>query len=57
MSVHHSFGVVLLLFYPFLIIGQMAAESGLLPTVPAMWSGNALTFMIGLALTVHVLRK
>ena len=52
-----SFGVVLLLFYPFLIIGQMAAESGLLPTVPAMWSGNALTFMIGLALTVHVLRK
>jgi lipopolysaccharide export LptBFGC system permease protein LptF len=52
-----SFGVVLLLFYPFLIIGQMAAESGLLPTVPAIWSGNALTFMIGLALTVHVLRK
>ena len=52
-----SFAIMLLLFYPFLVVGQMAAETGLLPTAPAMWSGNAVTFTIGLLLTINVLRK
>jgi lipopolysaccharide export LptBFGC system permease protein LptF len=52
-----SFAIVLALFYPFLVIGQMAAESGLLPTVPAMWSGNIVISAIGVLLTARALRQ
>jgi len=52
-----GFAIMLLLFYPALIVGQIAAKSGLVPVVPAMWSGNVMTFLIGLALTANVLRK
>ncbi len=52
-----GFAIMLLLFYPFLIVGQIAAEAGLLAVVPAMWSGNVVTFLIGLILTAVILRK
>jgi len=52
-----GFAIVLLLFYPLLIFGQVMAESGLLPIAPAMWSGNVVVFTIGLLLTAAVLRK
>jgi len=52
-----GFAIMLVLFYPLLILGQIVAEAGLVPVVPAVWSGNALTLVIGLALTGAVLRK
>ena len=52
-----GFAIVLVLFYPLLVFGQMAAQTGLLPVVPAIWSGNAIMFTIGFMLTVSVLRK
>jgi len=52
-----SFAVVLLVFYPLLILGQVAAEAGTLPLVPAIWGGNAMTLVIGAILTVKVLRQ
>ena len=52
-----SFAIVLFLFYPFLIVGQIAADNGVLPTPLAMWSGNGVTLLIGLGLTISVLRK
>jgi len=52
-----SFAVVLLVFYPFLIYGQIAAKAGLVPLVPAIWAGNAIVFCIGLALLVKVLTR
>lgn len=52
-----SFGVVLGVFYPFLIFGQVAAEGGLLPIGPAMWSGNVVTSAIGLVLMAKVLSR
>ena len=52
-----SFAIVLGIFYPFLIFGQVISEGGILPTGPAMWSGNAVTFAIGLALMYVTVRK
>ncbi len=52
-----SFAVVLLIFYPLLILGQMAAEAGRAPILPAMWAGNGLTLLIGLALTGRILTR
>jgi lipopolysaccharide export LptBFGC system permease protein LptF len=46
-----------LIFYPLLILGQMAAEAGRAPIVPAMWAGNGLTLLIGLALTGRILTR
>jgi lipopolysaccharide export LptBFGC system permease protein LptF len=51
-----SFAIVLVVFYPFVIFGQIAAEAGALPIAPAMWGGNAFVFIIGAALTAKVLR-
>jgi archaellum component FlaC len=50
-----SFGVVLMVFYPFLIAGTVAAESGSLPIAPAIWAGNAIVAVFGGILTVRVL--
>jgi len=52
-----SFAIVLLLFYPFLIGGQIMAEAGILPVAPAMWTGNGLTFAIGSLLMASVMRQ
>ena len=52
-----SFAIVLMLFYPMLVLGQIAAESGVLPVWPALWAGNGLTFVIGLVLMVRVVRR
>ena len=52
-----SFGVVLLIFYPFLILGEIAAQAGTVPIVPAIWAGDAVTFGIGAVLMVWVLRR
>lgn len=52
-----SFGMVLLVFYPFLIVGQIASKAGALPVVPAMWAGNVFVGIIGLVLSVKVLLK
>jgi lipopolysaccharide export LptBFGC system permease protein LptF len=52
-----SFALVLLVFYPLLVAGQILAELSLVPIVPAIWSGNVITFLIGLILTVNVVRK
>ncbi len=51
-----SFAIVLLVFYPFVIFGQVAAETGALPIAPAMWAGNVFVFIIGAVLTAKVLR-
>jgi lipopolysaccharide export LptBFGC system permease protein LptF len=51
-----SFAIVLFVFYPFVIFGQVAAETGALPIAPAMWAGNVFVFIIGAVLTAKVLR-
>ncbi len=52
-----SFAIVLLVFYPLLIVGQLVADARLLPIAPAMWAGNGLTFLIGACLMVKVVRR
>jgi len=52
-----SFALVLLVFYPFLVVGQIMAESGMLAPAPSMWAGNGLTFLIGLCLMTHIVRQ
>ncbi|MFW6189984.1 MAG: LptF/LptG family permease [Planctomycetota bacterium] len=52
-----SFAIVLLVFYPFLIAGQIAANTGALPVGPSMWAGNAFVFVIGALLTARVLSR
>jgi len=52
-----SFAMVLLVFYPFLIAGQIASKAGVLPVVPAMWAGNVFVGIIGLVLCARVLLK
>jgi lipopolysaccharide export LptBFGC system permease protein LptF len=52
-----SFAIVLLVFYPLLILGQIMAEAGTVPIGPAIWTGDALTFVIGAALMTYVLRR
>lgn len=52
-----SFGIVLLIFYPFLILGQILAEAGTVPIGPAIWAGDAVTLIIGAALMAYVLRR
>ncbi len=51
-----SFAIVLFIFYPFIIGGQIAAETGMLPVVPAMWAGNAFVCVVGVVLTAKVMR-
>ena len=51
-----SFAIVLLVFYPFVIFGQVAAETGALPIAPAMWAGNFFVLIIGAVLTAKVMR-
>ncbi|MFO8006946.1 MAG: LptF/LptG family permease [Candidatus Brocadiia bacterium] len=50
-----SFAIVLAVFYPFLIFGQVAAEAGALPVGPAMWTGNGFVGAIALFLMLKVL--
>ncbi len=50
-----SFAIVLAVFYPFLIFGQITAEAGALPVTPAMWAGNGFVCAIALFLMVKVL--
>ena len=52
-----SFAIVIFLFYPFLIGGQLLAETGDLPVTPAMWSGNMAIALIGLILMWAVFRR
>jgi len=52
-----SFAIVLLVFYPLLILGEVAAEAGKLPIVPAIWGGNVLTLGIGLVLSLKTLSR
>jgi lipopolysaccharide export LptBFGC system permease protein LptF len=52
-----SFAIVLLVFYPLLIFGQVAAEANSVPVTPAIWAGDGLTFVIGLLLTARVVRS
>ncbi|MFP4176428.1 MAG: LptF/LptG family permease [Candidatus Brocadiia bacterium] len=52
-----GFGIMLLLFYPFMIFGQVAAEVGMFPVSVAMWSGNGATFLISILLLGKVLRQ
>jgi len=49
-----SFAIVLAVFYPLLIIGQVAAQAGAVAPGPAMWSGNLLTGTIGAVLLTRV---
>ena len=52
-----SFAVVLLVFYPFLILGGVAADAGVLPPGPAIWAGNGVTVLIGIVLMAKVLGR
>ena len=52
-----SFAIVLLVFYPFLIVGQIAAEAGTVPVLPAVWAGNGFTLAIGVVLMARVLSR
>lgn len=52
-----AFAIVLFLFYPFLILGQVSAEMGFMPVVPSMWAGNGLTLLIGVFLMGKVLAR
>ena len=51
------FAIVIFLFYPFLIGGQIMAETGALPVAPAMWSGNITIGLVGLGLMIAVFRR
>jgi len=65
MSRHHSmtvafgisFAVVLFVFYPFLIGGQILAQAGMVPVAPALWAGNGVIFLIGSALMWRVVSE
>jgi len=52
-----SFAIVLLVFYPMLALGQMAANNDLVAPAPAMWAGNALTFLAGSVLTISAVKR
>jgi len=52
-----SFAVLLMVFYPLLILGQMAAEVGALPIAPAIWGGNVLTLLLGAGLLWKLVRR
>jgi lipopolysaccharide export LptBFGC system permease protein LptF len=49
-----SFAIVLAVFYPFLVFGQIAAEAGRVPVGAAMWAGNGFVGLIGLLLMARV---
>ncbi len=46
-----GFFVMIAVFYPFMVWGQIMAETGIMHVVPAMWMGNTITFLIGAILT------
>ena len=52
-----SFAIVIFLFYPFLIGGQIMAETGDLSVWLAMWSGNIAIGLVGLALMYAAFRR
>jgi lipopolysaccharide export LptBFGC system permease protein LptF len=52
-----SFGIVLFVFYPFLIMGEIAAEAAAVPVGLAMWAGDGFVFIIGAVLMAKVLRR
>jgi lipopolysaccharide export LptBFGC system permease protein LptF len=52
-----SFAIVLLIFYPLLVAGQVLAETAVLPVPVAMWAGNAITALIGLTLMQRMLHR
>jgi lipopolysaccharide export LptBFGC system permease protein LptF len=52
-----SFGIVLMVFYPFLIAGSVAAEAGSVPVAPAIWAGNVVVAALGGMLMVRVLGR
>jgi lipopolysaccharide export LptBFGC system permease protein LptF len=52
-----SFAIVLMVFYPFLVFGQIAAKAGMVPVVPAMWAGNVFVCVIGAVLMFRVLLR
>ncbi len=51
-----GFFVMLAIFYPFMVWGQIMAETGLLHVIPAMWMGNAITLFIGIVITLALFR-
>ena len=52
-----SFALALLLFYVPLNLGTPLAKSGRLAVLPAMWTGNCMTFVLGIALMARVVRR
>jgi lipopolysaccharide export LptBFGC system permease protein LptF len=56
LSLGLSFGLVLFVFYPFMVVGQMAAEVSTLSAAPLIWMGNAVMLAIGAVLMARVVR-
>jgi lipopolysaccharide export LptBFGC system permease protein LptF len=52
-----SFGIVLFVFYPFLIVGEIAADAAAVPVGLAMWAGDGFMLIIGAVLMAKVLRR
>ncbi|MFP4026381.1 MAG: LptF/LptG family permease [Candidatus Brocadiia bacterium] len=52
-----GFAFMVIIFYPMLIVGQIAAETGTLPVAAAMWSGNAVTLFIIVLLFWSLMKK
>ncbi len=51
-----GFFVMLAVFYPFMVLGQIMAETGMMHVIPAMWMGNGITFLIGASITLALFR-
>ncbi len=52
-----GFLVMLIIFYPFMVLGQIIAETGMIHVVPAMWMGNGITFLLGIIMTGILFRR
>lgn len=52
-----GFFVMLAVFYPFMVLGQIMAGTGIMHVVPAMWMGNGITALIGAGMTLVLFRR
>ena len=52
-----GFFIMIAVFYPFMVWGQIMGETGLMHVIPSMWMGNGVTFMIGGIMTLMLFRR
>jgi len=52
-----SFAIILLLYYPLTLAGQVMASDRRLPVAPSLWGANVVIMIIGVALLRRVFRR